>query len=346
MSNEIKVALLAIVAIALAYWGFRFIQGKNILTRSNLYYVSYDQIDGMAKSVPVRIRGFEVGYVADIKFSDDYQNIIVTLDLSKDIVISKNTVAAITADGIMGGKYVELLESTCVNNDCAKSGDSIEGITRSLLSSMVGQSEFKEYFKIVGDGIQNIIDSLNQKLMSGDGESGLSKTLKNLENTVANLESSSGQFDQLLRKSSDDIEGSMENLNTITGTIAENNDKIKSILENTDKMTADLSQGELKQTLEESLAAVKELRGTLKKADGMVGSFTSIAEGINKGEGTLGKLMKDEAMYNELVDALTTLDTILETFDERPYRYMPFKNRKKVLRYDRLDAKAAEEGNN
>lgn len=343
MSNEVKVALLAIVAIALSYWGFKFIQGKNILKNSNLYYVSYDSIDGMARSVPVRIKGFEVGFVSEIRFAEDYRTILVTLDLNKEIKISKNTTASITADGIMGGKYIELHNSICSGADCAESGSFLKGETKSLLASMVGEQEFRQYFSILSEGINELVDSLSSSFLSGDGESGLGKTMKSLESTVANFESSSRQLDQLLRKSGPDIASSLEDLSLLTKTLAENNDKIKSILDNTDKMTADLAGGELKQTLEQALAAVQDLRGMLKKADGMVASFSTLADGINQGQGTLGKLMKDEQMYEQLVSTMGTLDSLLEALNDKPYRFVPFKNRKKVLRYDRQDAKLENE---
>lgn len=344
MSNEVKVALLAIVAVALAYWGYRFVEGKNILSNSNIYYVKYNSIEGLQKSVSVRIRGYEVGFVSDIRFSDDYQNIIVTLDINPDVKISKQTEAAITSDGIMGGKYVELINYNCTNGTCAKSGDFLQGKTRSLLNSMVGKKEFEEYFSVVNDGLKTLIDSLGSTITDEDNSIG--RSVKSMEATLQNLESSSAQLDRLMRRSSDDIEGSLENLNILSTTLAESNDTIKSILANAEKMTADLSSGELKATLQEALAAVKALQGTLGKADGMILSFTEVADKINSGNGTLGKLLEDEALYHQLIMTTQSLDTLLEALNEKPYRFVPFKGRKRVLRYDRKDAQLEEEQNN
>ncbi len=344
MSNEVKVALLAIVAVALAYWGYRFIEGKNILSNSNIYYAKYNSIEGLQKSVSVRIRGYEVGFVSDIRVSDDYQSIIVTLDIKPDVKISKQTEAAITSDGIMGGKYVELLNYNCTDGTCAESGDFLQGKMRSLLNSMVGKKEFEEYFSVVNEGLKTLIDSLGNTITDEDNSIG--RSVKSMEATLQNLESSSAQLDRLMRRSSGDIEGSLKNLNTLSTTLAESNDTIKSILANAEKMTADLSSGELKATLQEALAAVKALQGTLSKADGMILSFTEVADKINSGDGTLGKLLEDEALYNQLIMTTESLDTLLGTLNEKPYRFVPFKGRKRVLRYDRKDAQLEEEQNN
>ncbi len=342
MSNEVKVALLAIAAIGLSYWGYKFIIGKNILKDSNLYYVAYDNIGGMKPSIPVQIRGFDVGFVSDIQLSDDYQQVIATLDLRKDIQISPNTTAAIMSDGFMGGKIVVLKNSDCAEDNCAESGAFIDGELVGLVGSMISESEFENYFKVIEEGLSNIIDTLNQKLLNDEADSPIAAMLTDLEKTMTNLESSTRQLDGLMRRSSNDISGSMANFKSISDNLEENNEKIASILDNTDKMTSQLANGDLEKIMKETQAAIENLRQTLTTADGALSDVSNITGKINNGEGTLGKLLQDESLYEQLSLLSMNLDTLIQDLSDRPYRYVPFKNRKKVLRYDRQDEKLEE----
>jgi len=344
MSNEVKVALLAIAAIGLSYWGYKFIVGKNILKDSNIYYVAYDNIGGMKPSIPVQIRGFDVGFVSDIKLSEDYQKVIVTLDLDKEIKISPNTTASILADGFMGGKVIVLKNSLCQDGNCAESGSYINGELVGLVGSMVSESEFENYFEIIEEGLSNVIDTLNQKLLSEDSDSPISRMLIDLEHTMQNMESSTRQLDGLMRKSSDDISGAMANFKSISDNLADNNEKIARILDNADKMTAQLSGGELEKIMQETKTAIESLQATLGTANAALGDVSTITTRLNQGEGTLGKLLQDEQLYEQLSILSLNLDTLIQDLSDRPYRYVPFKNRKKVLRYDRQDARL-EEGN-
>nr|HPH17964.1 MlaD family protein [Haliscomenobacter sp.] len=108
MSNEVKIALLALAAIALSFWGIKFIKGKNLLTRTNLYYVEYDDALSLQSSSAVVIQGVNVGYVADVKLQNGSEKVLVTLDLKKDLEVPKGTRAEIFANGFMGTKSVRL----------------------------------------------------------------------------------------------------------------------------------------------------------------------------------------------------------------------------------------------
>lgn len=343
MSNEVKVALLAIVTFALAFWGYKFIRGKNVLATSNIYYVEYNNINQMNLSSPVLINGFQVGFVADIFLKPDNHNIVVVkLDLRKDIKIPKNTVAKIMSTGFMGGKAVTLEYSQpCSNGDCAKSGDYLHGEMVGLLGSMVGEESLKTYINIVKEGFKDLLDTLNKEMLSEEAEGPLAETLRDMRGTIANLNSATGQVDRLLRSSSGDIEATMSNLRGITEQIQASNEKIKGLIDNAHSVSQDLAEAELKQTLAEAKAAISNLNSTLASANDAVSGFSDAMEKVNQGEGTLGKLLVDEQLYNNLSTLSTDTDSLIEDFQTRPYRYMPFKSRKKVKKYDRKDSQDA-----
>ncbi|MCO6488495.1 MAG: MCE family protein [Phaeodactylibacter sp.] len=341
MSNEVKVGILAVVAIALSVWGYKFIRGKNLLLQANTYKVYYPRVDRMQVGTQVFINGVEVGNVASVNLLSDVDRTVeVVLDLKPGMTIPKDTKAVIVSTGFMGGKAIMLeYPRPCSGDDCAKSGDVLEGEFRGLLGSMVGEDNVEQYVGIIKEGLQDVIDTLNRALLE-DPDSPLGKSLKDLESTLANLNSATGQLDGLLRSSSGSIDGTLANLNAITGNLKRNNDKINSILGNADSLSSQLVAADLEQTLREVNGAIAGLKTTMESANSALDGVSDVVGKIKNGEGSLGRLMSDEELYNNISELSQRADSLINDFQDRPYRYMPFKSRSKVKKFDRKDAAA------
>jgi phospholipid/cholesterol/gamma-HCH transport system substrate-binding protein len=338
MSNEVKVGLLAVVAIALSFWGYKFIMGKNVLLKSNLYKVYYPNVDRMQVGTTIVINGVEVGNVASVRLLDDKNRTVeVMLDLRKGTQIPKNTTAVIISTGFMGGKAVVLeYDQPCSGPDCAESGDTLQGELRGLVGSMLMESQLESYMDIIRTGLEAVIDTLNSQLLK-DTDSPLGNSLQNMEAALANLNSASGQLDGLLRSSSGSIDGTLRNLNSVTGNLKENNQKINSILANTATLSNQLAAGDLEQTLKDVNDAIAGLRATLASADEALSGVSTMVGSIKSGEGSLGRLLTDEQLYDDIKGLSQRADSLVTDFQDRPYRYMPLKSRRKVKRFDRLD---------
>lgn len=344
MSNEVKIGLLAIVAIGLSFWGFKFIMGKNALSASNLYYVEYTDVEGLQKATPVRLSGLQVGIVSDLylKPEDPNRRVTVVLDLNKDMQIPKNTKAIIISTSVMGGKAIDLEYSyPCSGTDCAKSGDYLQGETRGLLASMLSEDQAKSYVDIFKNGMNEIIDTINNEFLDENSNSPIALSLRDLRYTMGNLRTTSSQLDVVIQRSSRDIEGTLKNLNSVTGTLQANNDKIKNIIYSADNFASDLAEADLQNTISKVKVTIDSLQVTLGSANGAIKGVSSAINRINMGEGTLGKLMQDDSIYVQLRSLTYNLDSLSTDIKERPYRYIPLKSRLKVKRFDRLDAKDA-----
>lgn len=339
MSNEVKVGLLAVAAIVLSIWGFKFIKGKNMLVQSNTYKVYYPNVDRMMVGTLVVINGVEVGSVGSVGLlNDDKRTVEVILDLKREVRIPKDTRAVIISTGFMGGKAVVLEYSkACTGPDCAVSGDTLQGELRGLVGSMLTGEQLTGYIDILKSGLEEIIDTLNSQLLTNP-ESPLGKSVANLDATLANLKSATGQLDGLLRSSSGSINGTLGNLNAITGNLKKNNDKINSILGNADSLSSQLVAADLEKTLREINQTIAGLRTTLQSADKAITGVSDVAGRIKEGEGSLGKLMADDELYNNIKSLSERADSLVTDIQERPYRYMPLKSRRKVKRYDEQDA--------
>ncbi|MFN7118755.1 MAG: MlaD family protein [Saprospiraceae bacterium] len=341
MSNEVKIGILAIVAVGLSLWGYKFIMGKNALTASNIYYVDYATVEGLQKGTPVRISGFQVGVVSDIflKPDDPNRRVTVVLDLGKETKVPKDTRATIVATSIMGAKAVDLFyDQPCTGDACAPTGSYLQGETRGLLGSMLSEDQAQSYVNIVKDGLNDILDTLNREILDENSNSPIALTLRDMRYTMSNLRSSTAQLDGTLQRSSRDIEKTFDNLNALTSTLEANNDKLKNILANADNFTSDLAAADLQNTIESIKATVGNLNQTLGTTNTAVQGVNTVIGRINAGEGSLGKLLHDEALYQDLKAMSNNVDTLVNDLQERPYRYIPFKSRKRVLRFDRKDA--------
>ena len=346
MSNEVKVGLLAIIAIAVSYWGYNFIIGKNVLLKSNTYKVYYPKVDRMQVGTQIFINGVSVGSVAQVELMNDVDRTVeVILDLKPGMSIPKDTRAVLVSTGFMGGKAIKLMyDNPCSGEYFAQPGDTIEGVFKWLLDSMVGEEAVSDYASILQTSLQKIIDTLNYSLISEESQSPIANTMRNLDATLANLNSSTAQLDQLLRRSSGNIAGSLENVESITGNLEKNNARIASIIANADSLSNQLVAADLEKTVNEINGSIQELKSTLENANKAIAGLSGVVDGINAGEGTLGQLVKDEALYRNLSNLTREADSLITDFQDRPYRYMPLKSRRKVERFDRQDA-AANSGN-
>lgn len=339
MSREIRVALLAIVAIALVYWGYNFILGNNVMKQTAFYKVEYDNVGGLKTSTPVRINGVQVGRVATVTNQMDKQNVLVELDLEPGLKIPKGTRAYILNETFMGQQAVELKYDTpCSGPDCAQPGDYLTGENLSVLASTVDQQELKVYLNEFERTILSLLDSIQDRTTSSDAQGPLANTIRDMEASMSNLKGVSGRLNSLLAQSQSNISGTLENAETITASLADNNERIESILVSTDSFAQQLRSVDLKKTVDELSATVASLNAAIEKADQTFAGINTMVGNLENGEGSLGKLMQDPDLYYELTSLSAKADSLLNDIQNRPYRYMPLKGRNQIKRYDRKDA--------
>ncbi len=293
----------------------------------------------MQSSTPVRITGVQIGFVADIKPLLDKKKVLVTLDLEEEIQIPKNTTATILSTGFMGGKAVDLTyDRPCSGDDCAQSGDYLLGKTAGMLSSMLSEEEMNTYLGFLKDGLSDVIDTLNRQLLSEEAEGPLANSLRDLQGTLANLKSSTGSLERILTRSSGDISETLANLHSITDNLSASNEEITGILSSTGNFTSKLNEVDIAQTISEVEATLANLKTTLTSAEAAFDGVNGFLDEVETGDGTLSKLMQDESLYLELSSLSERADSLINDIQDRPYRYVPFKSRRRVKKFDRKDA--------
>lgn len=341
MSNEVKIAILAIAAIALSFWGYKFILGKNLLIKSNIFYVEYPQVDELMLGTSVTINGVKIGSVESVTLSrEDYRGVLVGLDLEKGIRIPQNTLAILAPKGFMGGKVVKLVfDRPCSGPDCAKAGDYLEGRQWGMVEAMLGEDGFKPYVDTLVLGLNEVFDTINAALLGKESNSPIAQGVKSLNSTLENLKSASFQLDVVVRQSSGKIDGTLSNLYSLTGSLEKKSGEIGSIIDNTSSLTGQLAESDIKQMMKEVNASIIALKTTLQETEKTMAGLNGIVTSISNKEGTLGKLIYEDDLYESLNSLSYGMDTLVTDLQVRPYRYIPLKSRKKVKKFDRLDAK-------
>jgi len=329
MSREIRIGLLAVVAIGALIWGYKFLLGNNILKRSDTYFVEYGNVDQLKVSDAVSINGFQIGTVQDIYLKpEDLQTVVVILNIKGNIKLPKNTIAELYSTSVMGGRAINLEYEGVCESDCLPSGSQLQGREFGLLGSLVKPGELDSYVATVQEGIGGVMDSLNAHL-SEDASNEIGKTFHQLQQTITNLNQTTSQINHLFSQSSSKLVDILENLASVTTNIQSNNQEIAGLLKNTNTITNQLASAQLdttilrtNRTLGSTGDAIGSLKETLDKADQTFAQLTQLLTQINKGEGTLGGLAKDQALYDNLTSLSENIDFLLQDVRLNPKRYI------------------------
>jgi phospholipid/cholesterol/gamma-HCH transport system substrate-binding protein len=321
MSREAKIAIFAIVTVSLAVWGAKFLGGINILSSTTDLYVEYDDVADLAPSAPVVLRGLRVGTVQDIyQKEDDLNKMIVILTLDKGIRIPKTAISEIYAPSMTGGKQVRLVfDGSCKDGDCAKSGDYIKGRVIGMLGSLIPQSDINQYMDLMSGRALGLFDTL--KTASQDPNSGLVKTMQDLQATAANLKKLTGRIDGIMASSQSDIAATTRYLESVMENLKSSNSRITHILANVDTLSGNLADIQLDKTVGSVNDAVSQLRTTLASTNTAIAEVGGLLNNLKSGQGTLGMLMTSDSLYRNLNDLTDHIGWLTQDLRLNPKRY-------------------------
>jgi len=326
ISNEFKIGIMAILVVALSVWGYKFLRGKNLLKPSNLYYVRYENVASLASTSPIMIRGMNVGTVSDVSLDDDMVSIIVTLDIKKGIRIPKDAEAVIVSTGLMGGKAVDLIiKEACTGDDCAEPGSFLNGSVRGLFDSFLDPGEDGTLAK-VKENIGEILTTLGDSLTSPNANNEIAKTYTQLSALITNLASITATLDNSMGTYDKHLKGSLENVETLTSALAKNQDKIANSITHLESITKQFDDAKVGTNagalITDAQATMKNLDMSLAEANTSFEQLAIVMKDLQAGKGTMGKLLKDQALYDNLNRTSKNLDLLLQDFRLNPKRYV------------------------
>ena len=294
ISKEIKTAILVIASILLFIWGYSFLKGRDLFTNYKTLYVQYDNIEGLGNSAVVTINGLQIGKIAGIKIDNNTGKLTVEMQINADFPISKSSIAEIYSPSPIGGKQIAILPNLADKTETV-SGDFLKaGSKAGMLDALSGQiAPIKDKIEILLDNANVMLKNVNQ-VLDEKTKANLKESIENLKSTLAEFSAASKNVNSLLVDNKEKINGTMTNLNKTSA--------------NFSKISDSLAQIKIGKT-------VKNLEKTLAKVD-------LIMADLQNGKGTMGKLLKDEALYNNFSKTTKELELLLQDVRLNPTRYV------------------------
>lgn len=293
ITREIKTAILVITSILLFIWGYGFLKGKDLFDNYRTFFVEYANVEGLAPSAPVTINGLVVGKVKSITISDK-GTLLVELQLKTDFPISKTSTATIYEASLIGGKQVAIHPNFKDKIAAENGGYLLGNIEASLTDSLEDKLSpaVVKVEKLMASADQ-LISGLNT-VLDAKGQADLKKTLAELSETMEQFHKVSLNANTILDENKGQLKGVVSNFNKVSSDFS--------------KISDSLNKADLGKT-------VRNLNATLGRVDGLM-------KGLESGKGTMGKLLKDEALYKNLEKTSKELELLLQDVRLNPTRYV------------------------
>ena len=311
ISSEVKTGILVTLTIGAVIWGFNLLKGRNLFHPERYYYAIYANVDGLVASNPVMIHGFKSGQVREIYFYPDTSGrVIVRFAITENTyLIPENSVAKIVNDGLLGSKAINIVLGNSKKN--AEKGDTLIGET----APSMGEA-FTDAVGPIKDRANTLLKTIDsvlvivQDILNKDARASLTASFESVKKAIATLEKTAGRLDNLVESEGGKISSILSKLDKITGTISANNDKLANIMKNFSSMSDSMAKSNIKTTISNANLTLQQTALILEK--------------INKGEGSMGLMLNDKRLYNDLDSASANLNRLFDDMKLHPKRYVHF----------------------
>ncbi len=304
-SKEIKAGLIAVLSIVGFVLIFQFMKGKSLFTTDNIFYAKYDNVEGIEPASKVSINGLKVGQVNNIIPVTDKNGrvyFVISFAVDNDFKFSKESVVEVFEPGIMSAKEMRI--NLAYKGAVAKDGDTLVGNYKPSLINNLGEQvgPVKDQLQEVLKKVDSLAYSANQ-VLDDRNRAEIRALLISLNRTVAAFETTSRQANALVANNDPKLQRVLDNANTTMITANSAVDKYGRLAESID---------------------TQKLNATVANLDATVSKLNNVISGIDRGEGSLGKVMKDEELYNNLNAASNNLNALIEDLKANPKRYLNF----------------------
>lgn len=291
--KETIIGACTVIAICILFFGIEYLKGINIFKPANYYYVSYTDVNGLAISSPVTVNGFKVGLVHDIQYEyDNPGHVLVELNLDKKLRIPKGTIAMIQSD-LLGTASVVLQMGT--DPDAHPVGDHLIGKTDAGMMGAIGESLLPSVESIIPK-VDTLLVSVNRltsdsSLLAAIGR--LDAISRSIDRTMRNIDASVAKLPGTM----DNVNGITSNINQISQNLATVSDELKDL----------------------------PLKSMMENANTTMANLSQVTGELNNPNSTLGLLLHDRALYDNLNSAMADLDSLFVDIKRSPKRYISIK---------------------
>jgi phospholipid/cholesterol/gamma-HCH transport system substrate-binding protein len=301
-SKEARIGLLVAFAFLAFFAGFYFLKGSNLFSGENKYYAYFDDVQGLQLSSAVQVKGLTVGRVADITLNEGAK-VKVTIAVRKKINVTAGSLVKLASADLLGTKVLKL--EIKEGDKAAETGATLQAtVEGNLVDNLSGQvtpliNDIRHVVATLDTVLGGVNNMLNKETRDrlASGVASLDVTMKNFAELSQKLNNESSQLASVIR-----------NANSITANLANSNQQVTNILKNAEGISKQLADAPLEQTIKDLQTTIAQLQGVVNK--------------INNNDGSLGMLVNDKQLYNNLTDALKTLNTLMADVNAHPSRYI------------------------
>lgn len=296
-------------SIAAFVWGINFLKGSNLFSHKYYLYALYPRIENLIPASPLLINGYKVGQVNKITLvkTDTVMKVLVKFILTEDVEIPKGSVARAVSSDLLGSKAVEIIFSR--NKELVQSGDTLIAETETGF-----KESFSKQFAPLQAKAENLISNIDTVMavvnlvLNKKTRDNIDQSFESVRRAIIALEQTAYKLDDLVGSEKAKISSIMSNMNQITTNLRANGQKIDNILANFSVISDSLAKANLKDAVNSADRSLRELDILLAK--------------INSGQGTLGKLSKNDSLYNNINKSAEDLDKLLVDLRVNPGRYV------------------------
>ena len=296
ISKEIKSFLLVSVGILLFVFGYNFLKGQSLLKSQKIIYTIYPEIEGLIPGAKITLNGLTIGSVTKADFLPGSTEILITMNIRGDVNFSKNSQAILYETGLIGGKAISILPNFN-SGKLVITGDTLNSSIKPGFTELVNRQIAPLQQKIVSTltSVDSLFSGVSN-VLNKDTQNNLKITLENLSVSLENINKASVVLSDLLVSNQDTFSNTMENLSTTSKNLS---------------------------TITDSLTAIK-FAYTVKQYEIVANNINQLLISLEAGEGSAGKFLKNDSVYDRLDNAANALETLLNDLKQNPKRYVHF----------------------
>ena len=295
MSKELKIGIFVVAVLVISFFTINYLRGEDIFNREIELTSRFENLEGLVASAPVYIKGYKAGKVSEVVYDSAESDFKVTCAVSKEFVIPSDSKMTIYSVDIMGGKGIRIDLGS--SSQAAQDGDTLTpSFEVGLMDGLAGEiAPLMKKVNGVLDSLSVTVSGVN-RMLSAENQKNISSILAHLDDT-------------------------MSDLNALSSAVGGKSDEIQTVIDNVAGISAKLSG--IADQVGTTMTEVNTFAGKINSTDieGLVKSVAGLLENINNPEGTVGRLMNDDSVYNSVDILLNDINELITKIQENPRRY-------------------------
>ncbi len=310
LTKTSKIGILVVFCLTLLIWGINFLKGRDIFRTEKVFYARYKNVGGLTATTIVTLNGLKVGYVREIYFAEDLSGDLITkIAIHNDFPLPAGTSAEIASSDLLGSKVVKLNlgKSSILLHPNDTLATKMEADIMQQVNEQIAPLKAKAERLI--ENLDSIVTAVS-KVLNNDSQHNISESIRQINLTMTNLERISGNLNDVVTDQKKNLASSISNINDVTVNLKTNSGKLGHIMDNFSSFSDSITKMELNRTIDQMNGSISNLQTILSK--------------IDTANGTLGLLVNDPRLYQNLNQTSESLNRLLVDFRLNPKKYVHF----------------------